>query len=192
MPLIISAQRRRRLPAALVAATIAIAGCGSDDATVAAPEAVSAGGGDALVQNARLADRIVGDGSAAFARRMTALRGHPVVVNQWASWCDSCRFEFPFFQTAVRRHRNRVAFVGLDSGDGRAAAEAFLREMPVGFPSIFDRDASVAQSLGGGRSWPMTFFFDRAGKQVHTRIGVYATADQLEADITRFALGKRT
>lgn len=192
VPLIITAQRRRRLPAVLLAATIAIVGCGSDDATVAAPEPVSAGAGDALAQNAGLADQIVGDGSAAFGRRMTALRGHPVVVNQWASWCDSCRFEFPFFQTAVRRHRDRVAFVGLDSGDERDAAEAFLREMPVGFPSVFDRDAAVAQSLGGGRSWPMTFFFDRTGKQVHTRIGAYATADQLEADIQRFALGKRT
>ena len=38
----------------------------------------------------------------------------------------------------------------------------------------------------------MTFFFDRAGKQVHTRIGAYATADQLEADPKRFALGKHT
>jgi cytochrome c biogenesis protein CcmG, thiol:disulfide interchange protein DsbE len=156
------------------------------------PVAAGSGAGAALAQNARLADRIVGDGSAAFAQRMAALRGHPVVVNQWASWCDSCRFEFPFFRTAVRRYGDRVAFVGLDSEDERGAAEAFLREMPVGFPSVFDPDAAVAQSLGGGRSWPMTFFFDRGGKQVHKRIGAYATADQLDADIKRFALGERT
>lgn len=74
----------------------------------------------------------------------------------------------------------------------RGAAEASLCEMAVGFPSVFDRDATVARSLGGGRSWSMTFFFDRGGKQVHTRIGVYATSDQLDVDIKRFALGERT
>jgi len=187
----IPAQRRRWLAAVLLAVAITVAGCGSDDATVAAPAPVSAAPGDVLAQNARLADQIVGDG-AVFDQRMTALRGHPVVVNQWASWCESCRFEFPFFQALVRRYGDRVAFVGLDTGDERSAAEAFLREMPVGFPSVFDGDAAVAQSLGGGRSWPMTFFFDRGGMRVHTRIGAYATADQLEADIKRFALGERT
>jgi cytochrome c biogenesis protein CcmG/thiol:disulfide interchange protein DsbE len=144
-----------------------------------------------LARNVRQADTLVGEGEADFRARLTELRGVPVVVNQWASWCGACRSELPFFEQATSTFRSEVAFLGLDSRDEREAAEAFMREFPSGFPSIFDEDASVAASVGGGRSWPMTFFFDRDGKQVHTRIGAYATADQLEADIRRFALGQR-
>lgn len=113
-----------------------------------------------------------------------------MVVNQWASWCTSCRAEFPFFREAVERFGDRVAFVGLDSQDERSAAEEFLVEFPVGFPSVFDPDASVAASLGGARSWPTTFFFDEGGEQVHTKIGAYATQELLEADIERYALSE--
>lgn len=61
-----------------------------------APKPIGSGGAGALVQNAGLGDQIVGNGSSAFAQRMGALREHPVVVNQWASRCESCRFELPF------------------------------------------------------------------------------------------------
>lgn len=40
----------------------------------------------------------------AFKARLEALRGHPVVVNQWASWCGPCRYEFPFFQKLAGRY----------------------------------------------------------------------------------------
>ncbi len=130
------------------------------------------------------------EGEGALEQRLADLEGHPVVVNQWASWCTPCRFEFPFFREAIERYGDRVAFVGLDSQDERAAAEEFLVEVPVGFPSIFDPDASVAASLGGARSWPTTFFFDADGDQIHTRIGAYATQELLEQDIERFALAE--
>jgi cytochrome c biogenesis protein CcmG, thiol:disulfide interchange protein DsbE len=141
-----------------------------------------------LASNVEQADRIVGEGREAFEKRLRALSGHPVVVNQWASWCTSCRFEFPFFAEAVKRHRARVAFLGLDSQDERGSAEAFLEEFPVGFPSIFDPDAEVAAAYGGGRAWPTTMFFDAEGELVNVNIGAYATAELLEQDIRRWAL----
>ncbi|MGH2761932.1 MAG: TlpA family protein disulfide reductase [Thermoleophilaceae bacterium] len=143
-----------------------------------------------LAMNVAQGDQLVGEGLEDFKRRLKLLRGHPVVVNQWASWCTSCRFEFPFFAEAVKRHRARVAFVGLDSQDERGAAEDFMREVPVGFPSIFDPDAGVASTYGGGRAWPTTMFFDRKGKLVNVKLGAYATAELLEEDIRRFALRK--
>ena len=48
------------------------------------------------------------------APRLARLRGHPVVVNQWASWCDPCRFEIPFFRAMTAKYADRVAFVGID------------------------------------------------------------------------------
>jgi cytochrome c biogenesis protein CcmG, thiol:disulfide interchange protein DsbE len=183
--------------AVLAAAAVVIAACGEGDLDAPGPNSSSAAPPQAsterlpgkLARNVRLGDRIVGEGRAAFERRLEALRGHPVVVNQWASWCESCRFEFPFFADAAKRDRAEVAFVGLDSQDGRGSAGEFLEELPVGFPSIFDPDAEIAAAYGGGQAWPTTIFFDRAGEVAHVKIGAYATAELLDEDIERYALG---
>ena len=142
----------------------------------------------ALARNAAGADRIVGSGRAALEKRMESLKGHPVVVNQWASWCGPCRHEFPFFARAVRRHGDRVAFLGVDYLDSRDAAEAFLDELPPGFPSIFDKDGKAARAIGAGRAMPTTLFIGPEGEIRHRKLGGYADAAELEADIRRHAL----
>jgi cytochrome c biogenesis protein CcmG, thiol:disulfide interchange protein DsbE len=181
--------------ALLAAAAVAVAACGRDEGVGTgpsgnpAPQVSTESLSTPLARNVKQADQIVGEGKAAFERRLEELRGHPVVVNQWASWCESCRFEFPFFADAAKRHRAEVAFLGLDSQDERGSAEQFLRELPVGFPSIFDPDAEVAAAYGAGQAWPTTIFFDRGGEVANVKIGAYATAELLDEDIERYALG---
>lgn len=183
--------------AVLSAAAVALGACGGADGneraaqqTPSGASASAAGLPGALAKNVKQGDRIVGEGLDDFNRRLRQLRGHPVVVNQWASWCTSCRFEFPFFAEMVNRYRAEVGFVGLDSQDERGAAEDFMRELPVGFPSVFDPDAEVAAAYGGGRAWPTTMFFDADGELVNVKLGAYATAELLEQDIRRWALGR--
>jgi len=125
---------------------------------------------------------------SAFQARLASLRGKPVVVNQWASWCGPCRFEFPFFQHLSKRYSGRVAFLGVDAKDARSDATAFLNKFPVLYPHFYDEDASIARTFGGGRAWPTTAFFDRTGKLVFTHIGAYATQAKLDQDIARYAL----
>jgi thiol-disulfide isomerase/thioredoxin len=193
------ARRTSAAGALLAAAALAIGACGGGDggdgaqgAGAAQPpaEASTEGLPPKLARNVKQGDQIIGEGKSAFDRRVRQLRGHPVVVNQWASWCESCRFEFPFFAEMVNRYRAEVAFVGLDSEDERGSAEAFMRELPVGFPSIFDPDAEIAAAYGGGQAWPTTMFFDSKGEVVNVKIGAYATAELLEQDIQRWALGQ--
>ena len=76
----------------------------------------------------------------------------------------------------------------MDSQDDRGAAEDFLKQYPVPYPSIFDASASQAVSIGGGEGWPTTIFFDRRGQPTHLRPGGYATLGQLRADIQQYAL----
>jgi cytochrome c biogenesis protein CcmG, thiol:disulfide interchange protein DsbE len=142
----------------------------------------------ALRANAADADRIAGEGEDALKARLAKLAGHPVVVNQWASWCGPCRAEFPYFSDAVAAHGAEVAFLGIDFTDDRDAAEQFLREVPPGFASIYDPKGGAARSLGGGRIAPTTFFIGRDGELAYTKLGGYPSAAALEADIRRHAL----
>lgn len=175
------------LAAPLAAAVLAA--CGDGDAAMsAADESEDAPG--ALVENRSHADVIVGQGQDAFDERLEGLRGYPVVVNQWAAWCASCRSEFPFFRRATALYKEDVVFLGLDSRDNLRNAEAFLSELPVGFPSIFDPEGSVAAGLGGGESWPTTIYLDGSGDVVDVNEGAYASEELLFEDIERYALGE--
>ena len=145
----------------------------------------------ALARNAADANRFVGDGPTALERRLAELKGHPVVVNLWASWCAPCRFEFPFFAAATKRHAARVGFVGVDVMDSRDLAQSFVEEQPPGFPSIYDGDGKAARSFDGPRAMPTTYFLGREGRVVHAKLGGYARAAELERDIRRYALGER-
>lgn len=136
----------------------------------------------------RDANRLLDGGADAFRRRLTELRGSGVVVNQWASWCGPCRFEFPFFQRQAAKHGARVAFLGVDSRDSRSEAQAFLEKLPTPFPHYFDPDADIARVFKGGRAWPTTAFYDADGKLAYTHVGAYSDERQLEADIRRYAL----
>lgn len=138
-----------------------------------------------LAVNRNLANQVV-DGS--IDEQLSDLRGLPIVVNQWASWCPSCREEFPFFQQISKRLRGRVAFLGLDSQDDRGVAEDFLQQYPVEYPSLFDQDASQAASIGGGQGWPTTIFYDRNGELTYLRQGGYTSAAALLDDIKLYAL----
>ena len=122
-------------------------------------------------------------------KKLAALRGVPVVVNQWAAWCPNCKAEFPFFQRESQRYDRQVAFVGLDAQDQRGEAVSFLKRFPVNYPSVFDESAAQSSSLGGGRGWPTTMFFDRTGAETYVHEGAYPSAALLEADIRRYALG---
>jgi cytochrome c biogenesis protein CcmG/thiol:disulfide interchange protein DsbE len=175
--------RRIAVPCLLVA--FAAAGCGSSSSapTSTASRAAVAIGALPARQNDLLAGCV-----SAFKRQLNALRGHPVVVNQWASWCGPCAFEFPFFQRLAEKYRGQIAFLGVDAQDNRGDAANFLKRHPVPYPSYFDSDASVARSFRGGQAWPTTAFFDAAGKRTETHPGAYATQAKLEQDIRSHAL----
>lgn len=135
------------------------------------------------------ANQLLDGGTVAFKRRLADLRGAPVVVNQWASWCGPCRFEFPFFQHLAKRYQGRVAFLGVDSQDVREDARRFLEEFPVPFPHYFDPDGRIARVFGGLRAFPTTGFYDATGKLTRTHLGAFATEARLDEDIRRYALG---
>jgi cytochrome c biogenesis protein CcmG, thiol:disulfide interchange protein DsbE len=123
-----------------------------------------------------------------FKAKIAALKGTPVVVNKWASWCGPCRFEFPYLQRTATQFGRKIAFLGLNSADEDGDARAFLRRFPVPYPSFTDPLNHVGYSLHMPSGAPVTEFYNAAGKRTYTHAGVYATRALLVDDIRRYAL----
>jgi cytochrome c biogenesis protein CcmG/thiol:disulfide interchange protein DsbE len=177
-----------------LATALALGGCGSSpsgDYGGGHPDYARALAGSPapLAALHRQGDRLLAGGVAAYEGRLAALRGYPVVVNAWASWCGPCRFEFPLFQRIAARYGRRVAFLGVNSQDSNDAARTFLREDPAPYPSYVDPDGEIAESVGAGLGLPDTVFYDRRGRLVHLKQGPYANAAELRADLDRYAIG---
>lgn len=150
--------------------------------------AALAGSPAALAAVHTQADQLLGGGWVAFRARLRALRGYPVVINEWASWCGPCQSEFPAYQRASVTLGRRVAFIGIDSRDSGSAAAAFLRRFPVSYPSYTDPDLAIARGVQAVVGIPQTLYVDRTGTQVYDHAGPYETAAALEQDIRRYVL----
>lgn len=177
---------------ALGCSAFALGGCGSSQGDGGEPPNYAkalAGAPAPLAAVHRQANDLLPGGVDAYEKRVAALRGFPVVVNVWASWCGPCRFEFPHFQQAAAEYGKRVAFLGVDSEDSDDAAATFLREEPVPYPSYTDPDKEIGNSFGASLGLPDTAFYDRRGELVYLKQGPYDDLAELRADIERYALG---
>jgi thiol-disulfide isomerase/thioredoxin len=137
----------------------------------------------------RQANQLLGGGRSAFSARLQALRGEPLVINKWASWCGPCQREFPVFQTVSLQLGHRVGFLGLDWKDANQAAAAFLRRYPISYPSYEDPDSSLATLVGAGFAGaPQTVFLDRRGHVAYVHAGPYLQDSALVRDVRFYLL----
>ena len=115
------------------------------------------------------------------------LRGRPVVLNFWASWCVTCRDEARVLSAAARAYRGRVVFLGVDNQDLTSDARRFLGKYPVPYPSVRDGDGKAFENYGLTAD-PETYYLDAHGRAVaHTpgpvdreslRLGIQAALRQ--------------
>jgi cytochrome c biogenesis protein CcmG/thiol:disulfide interchange protein DsbE len=124
----------------------------------------------------------------AFADERVALRelrGYPVVINFWASWCDPCKEEAPILAASARAHAGDVVFLGLDVQDAKSAARGFLRTFEVNYVSVRDPTNDVYEAYGL-TGVPETFYVDAKGRAVAHSLG-QLSAPELEAGIAEIA-----
>jgi cytochrome c biogenesis protein CcmG, thiol:disulfide interchange protein DsbE len=180
-----------------VLTALAIAGCGASNSgnpdSRLTPEQAKEpipGAPPQLAAIRSQANQLLEGGKDAFDARLEQLRGTPVVVNKWASWCGPCRFEFPTFQSLAEKRGGQIAFLGVNSNDSDGSAETFLSELPLPYPSYSDADLQIAQDLGGPpQAFPTTSFYDSSGKLVYTHAGPYQDEQGLIADVNKYAAG---
>jgi cytochrome c biogenesis protein CcmG/thiol:disulfide interchange protein DsbE len=137
-----------------------------------------------------------GPAAQAFARAaadgrvgLEELRGTPVVLNFWASWCEPCREEAPLLQSAWERSGgDGVLVLGLDTQDARPDARAFVEEFALTYPNVREPGGEVSRAFGM-TGLPETFFISADGQVVaHARGAVDAA--QLEQGMAAAAAGE--
>ncbi len=129
---------------------------------------------------------LIDGGVDAFDQRVAELKGHPIVVNKWASWCAPCRVEFPVFESIASKRGKEIAFLGINSKDKDEAAKGFLAEQWLPFPSYTDPDDKIGEKLKAPKYAPITIFIDETGKSVKVHYGTYRSDKQLNDDIDRY------
>ena len=110
---------------------------------------------------------------------LAAERGHPVVVNFWASWCIPCREEFPLFKAALQQDAGQgLIMVGVLFNDDPAPARTFIAAEGADWPTLTDPSGATAKAYRVVAP-PQTFFIDREGVVRQVQVGQVADAAEL-------------
>jgi peroxiredoxin len=119
---------------------------------------------------------------------LSELRGHPVMINLWATWCAPCRIEMPHIQDRFERYANEGFLVlAVDFDEPAGLVEEFRDELGLTFDVLLDPGAEV-QELYRTRSYPSSFFMDANGMIQVQHIGVM-TEGQLDKNLAAIGLG---
>ena len=134
-------------------------------------------GGDPAVK------RAAADGTV----ELSELRGRPIVLNFWASWCDPCAVEAPDLVNAAQEN-DEVLFLGVDVQDIRGDAREFMREYGMSYPSVRDGSKDTMREWGV-TGLPETYFLTAEGNVAAHVVGV-VSPEQLEQGIAAARSGK--
>jgi len=146
----------------ILASGLAVAGCSS-----APPPALQIGDPAPDFQLQSL------DGQAV---SLSGLRGRPVMLNFWASWCGPCRVEMPFIQGVFEDSdwaEQGLVILGINVGDSPSDARKFMEDNRLSFTMLVDTDQSIARDYNV-RAIPATYFIDKNGIIKDRKIGVFS------------------
>lgn len=173
-------EHRLAVAASLVGLTLAACGQGIPAASV---------GPGALAVGSPAIDFKAGtlDGTTV---QLSALRGHAVLINFWATWCAACRSEMPAIQQVWdREHARGFDVVAVDYRESdREAMRRFLRAAGVRYGSAIDPDGIIAQAYGVSLGLPVSVFVDRGGRVAIIQTGIMAP-DFIEQTVAALLAG---
>lgn len=108
---------------------------------------------------------------------LKSLRGHPVVLNFWASWCGPCKAESAQLQRTYLQYRSQgVIFLGVDYHDIASDARSFIDHHGITYPNVQDGSGKIGERYGI-TGVPETYFVDRRGRLVGSHVALTILSD---------------
>lgn len=116
---------------------------------------------------------------------LSSLRGNPVILNFWASWCSPCRHEMPFIQQIYEDWQSEgVILLSINLRETYSVATQFMESNELSFPVLFDTDGSVGLDYKVS-GIPTTFFIDRDGIIQAKKLGSFNSVAEIESYLVR-------
>ncbi len=117
--------------------------------------------------------------------KLSDYRGHPVIVNFWATWCPPCREELPSMNRAwAQVQKKGIMMLAINVGEGEDVIFPFMADYPIDFPVLLDQDGQTINRWPV-RGLPTTFVIDPDGRIVYQAIGGRAWDDPKLLEMVR-------
>ena len=145
-------------------------------------------GGEAGAVPGKLAPnfRFTSDDGEEFS--LAELRGQPVIVNFWATWCGPCRAEMPDLQRVHDTLGDELTLLAVDLDETGEAVTAFFDEIGLALNVVIDDGRMIADQGYGLFGVPSTYVIDADGVVVATKIGPYANIEEINGDLEKIGL----
>jgi peroxiredoxin len=147
----------------------AVAGCGSSSGPKESKANAASSKTEALDIGSTAPDFTVTmlDGSKV---KLSSLRGKPVFLNFWATWCPPCVGEMPHFQALYPKYKDKMHFLAVSIDSDSATVEKFVKSKSYTFPIAFDTNKTVAGTYNI-QAIPTSFILDKDGKIIAYNLG---------------------
>ncbi len=118
---------------------------------------------------------------------VSELKGKPVVLNFWATWCAPCKFEMPALESVYQKYKDKglvVLAVDIKTDNGEAAVRKYQQELGMSFPIVMDSTGETENNYRV-RAYPTSFFIGKDGKLREVKRGAFMSADQIAASVDK-------
>jgi peroxiredoxin len=171
---IVNREKVKKLIIPVILAALVISGCGGSTITTGNGTPITA-----PVVGARAPDFTAStlDGETI---TLDELRGQPVILNFWATWCGYCRYQMPFLQAASEEKEHEMEFVGINIRENIDKVRKVIDDDGIDYTIALDGDGAIANSYNV-RPIPATFFLDEQGIILTIKIGAFMSQAELMA-----------
>jgi DsbE subfamily thiol:disulfide oxidoreductase len=121
---------------------------------------------------------------------LSDLKGKPVLINFWASWCRPCCEEMPYLQQIYDEWQERgLMLLAINIGDNLSQVAEFMQSQGLSLPVLLDTEGKVAEQYGI-RGIPTSFFIDKDGIIKEMRVGAFQSKAEIESSLSKLTITK--